>query len=74
MLLESQQIYLQVCTPTQTGWDGFKTVGGEKNTPEVSSAKRRACACLTKKENEISENVQELMGSPEQILDCEDLH
>lgn len=29
---------------------------------------------FTEKGNEISENVQELMRAPEQILDCENLH
>lgn len=38
MLLESQQIWLQVCTPTQMGWIQDSEWAKEKNTTEVSSA------------------------------------
>lgn len=51
-----------------SGW------GEEHHRSELCHSQRRACACSTEKHNEISENVQELLGAPEQILDSEDLH
>lgn len=38
MLLESQQIWLQVCTPTQMGWIHDSEWAKEENATEVSSA------------------------------------